>query len=134
HGERQRRLPEGARHETDLLERGMRQGARYDLAVEATGKGTTLELLVPFVKPRGTLVLKTTCESRAPLNLSLAVVDEITIVGSRCGPFEPALQALEDGAIPVAGLIAQRFELGEAAKAFAAAGKPGTLKVVLSVS
>jgi len=132
HRERQALLPEGARHELDLLERGMRQGARFDLAVEATGRGTTLELLVPFVRPRGTLVLKTTCETRSPLNLSLAVVDEITIVGSRCGPFEPALRALEEGKLPVEHLISGRFPLADAERAFAAARQPGQLKVLIS--
>ena len=135
HAERARLLPERARHRLGMLEPAPSEappGARFDLAVEATGKGESLERLVPLVRPRGTIVLKTTCEASVPLNLSRAVVDELTLVGSRCGPFVPALEALARGAVPVESMVAGTFALGDAERAFAAARAPGALKIQLA--
>ena len=102
-----------------------------DLVVECTGHPDGLELARRAVRPRGTIVLKSTHHGQAPLNLSPLVVDELTLVGSRCGPFAPALLALSEGAIAVADLVAARYRLAEAAAAFAQAAAPGVLKVLV---
>lgn len=133
HPERAALLPPHVRHVVGLPE-SCAANARFDLAVEATGRGTTIESVARLVRPRGTLVLKTTCEGRSAVDLSGIVVDEITVVGSRCGPFAPAVAALGAGMLPVEGLVAARYPLAEAAQAFAHAGRGGVLKVVLDVS
>lgn len=108
-------------------------GERWPLVVEATGDPRVLQRAQAFVRPLGTLVLKTTCEAPAPLDLAPLVVDEITLVGSRCGPFEPALAALASGAVDPAPLLAARYSLAEGAEALGHAGRPGVLKVLLEV-
>lgn len=131
HPERQDLLPSSVHLDTRLWSLTPTEHPRFDLAVEATGHGEVLERLLAFVRPRGTLVLKTTCEGGTPLNLSMGVVDEITIVGSRCGPFAPALACLADGKVPVERMVAAVYPLRDAEAAFAHAGRRGTLKVVL---
>tara|TARA_R110002072_G_scaffold19443_16_gene72058 strand:+ start:800 stop:1744 length:945 start_codon:yes stop_codon:yes gene_type:complete len=105
----------------------------FDLVVEASGRPETFELALASVRPLGTLVLKTTTERAAPLDLTPLVVDEITLVGSRCGPFAPALAWLAEGRIPVENLVDARFPLQEGAAALDRAGRRGTLKVLLEV-
>ena len=68
------------------------------------------------------------------VNLSSIVVDEITLIGSRCGPFAPALALLESGQVDPTGLIDARYPLDEAIEAFDRAAQPGALKVILAVS
>ncbi|MDF1797857.1 MAG: alcohol dehydrogenase catalytic domain-containing protein [Planctomycetota bacterium] len=104
---------------------------RYDLAVEATGRPEVLQRLFAWVRPRGTVVLKTTSASRASLDLAPVVVDELTLLGSRCGPFEPALAALASGAVQVDSMIHATLPLGEVDQAFALAARPGVLKVLI---
>jgi threonine dehydrogenase-like Zn-dependent dehydrogenase len=106
---------------------------RFELVVEATGDPGILQRALALTAPRGTLVLKTTCERAAALDLAPLVVDEITLLGSRCGPFEPALAALAAGRIVVEPWIHARFSLAEGVRAFAHAARPGTLKVLLDV-
>jgi threonine dehydrogenase-like Zn-dependent dehydrogenase len=84
-----------------------------------------------LTRPRGTIVLKSTVARGAPINLAPLVIDEITVVGSRCGPFKPALKALAQGRLDVRPLISAVFPPEEAKKAFAAARKSGTLKVLI---
>lgn len=105
----------------------------FDLAVEATGRPETLAALAGRVRPRGTVVLKTTSESAAPLDLAPFVVDEISLVGSRCGPFAPALAALASGRVVVDPLVTARVLLDEAPAALARAARPGALKVLIDV-
>ncbi len=102
-----------------------------DVAVDCTGRPEGLALAQPCLRPRGTLVLKSTHAEAAPLNLSPLVVDEITVVGSRCGPFPPALALLAEGRIAVADMVDAISPLEEAPAAFAHAGRPGVLKVLL---
>lgn len=80
---------------------------------------------------RGTLVLKSTYQGHTPVNLSPVVVDEITIVGSRCGPFPPALRLLEKKAVDPTVLIAAQFGLTDSILAFEEAGQPNILKVLV---
>lgn len=104
---------------------------RADLVVDCTGSTTGLPLALQVVKPRGTVVLKTTVAGEHRLSLSPVVIDEVTILGSRCGPFEPAIRALAEGTVHVDALIQATFPLRDAQRAFAAASEPGTLKILL---
>ena len=105
--------------------------AAYDWVVDATGSGAGLQSAVRMMKPRGTLILKSTVHGMAPIDTAPIIVNEITLVGSRCGRFEPALDLLEHGLVPVEALISERMRLEEAPAAFARAGKQGCLKVLL---
>jgi threonine dehydrogenase-like Zn-dependent dehydrogenase len=102
-----------------------------DVVVECTGRREGLQAAIAALRPRGTLVLKSTFAGETTLALSPLVVDEITIVGSRCGPFAPALAALASGAVIVAPLIDARYALADALAAFERAQAPGTLKVLI---
>src|SRR5215216_113879 len=126
-------------HQQDLLRtRGIRtideeaiQPWRWDVVVEASGSPTGFALARKAIRPRGTLVMKSTYAGDISVNLSSMVVDEINILGSRCGPFEPALRLLESRQLDPTGLIAEEFKLGDALKAFARAAESGVLKVLV---
>lgn len=104
---------------------------RWDVVVEATGSPSGLDLARAALRPRGTLVLKSTYAGEVTLDLAPFVVDEITIVGSRCGPFAPALRLLESGQVDPLPLIAARYPLSRALDAMEHAARPGTMKVLL---
>ena len=107
------------------------EGERWPVVVEATGAAEGFSLAVSKTKPRGVLVLKSTVASEARLNLSSVVVDEITVMGSRCGPFAPAIRALETGAVRTSSMIHGRFALRNAPEAFEKAREKGIIKVLL---
>jgi threonine dehydrogenase-like Zn-dependent dehydrogenase len=102
-----------------------------DLVVEATGSTAGLALAMESLRPRGTLVLKSTVASTHTLSLAPLVINEITVVGSRCGRFPPALQALVHGHVTVAPLIDRVYPLSEGVQALAHAARPGARKIVL---
>jgi threonine dehydrogenase-like Zn-dependent dehydrogenase len=102
-----------------------------DVVVEATGSTTGLKLAMTAVRPRGTLVLKSTVAADHTLSLAPLVINEVTVVGSRCGPFPPALRALEQQHITVTPLIDQIYPLTAAQDAVAHAAHPGALKILL---
>lgn len=104
---------------------------RWDVVVEATGSPSGFHLASTALRPRGTLVLKSTYRGEISLALAPFVVDEITVVGSRCGPFAPALALLESGAVDPLPLIAARYPLCDAVEAMRTAAEPGTMKVLL---
>jgi threonine dehydrogenase-like Zn-dependent dehydrogenase len=104
---------------------------RVDIVVEATGSAEGLALAMAATRPRGTLVLKSTVAATAALNLAPLVIDEVTVVGSRCGPFAPALRALAAGSVEVTSLIAARYALRDGVDAMRHAAEPGMLKVVI---
>ena len=133
HPQRQAILPEAVRHRGDGLRAALEAGERWGLVVEATGSPEVFPQALRVVRPRGTLVLKTTAERPVTLDLAPLVVDEIQVVGSRCGPFAPALRALAERRVQVEGLIHARYPLQEGARAFEQAGRPGTLKVLIDV-
>ena len=87
-----------------------------------------------LVRPRGTIVLKTTVAGEQTLALAPIVIDEVTIVGSRCGPFDRALTALETGEVSVLPLISARYPLDDGLAAVEHARTKPTLKVLLDVS
>ena len=130
-------LPASVRHVTGLLDgdgRPERPDARWPLAVEATGRTDVLPRLLRCVEPRGTVILKTTSERHAELDLAPLVVDEQTLVGSRCGRLAPALELLASGGIPVEGFVAARYPLERATEALDQAARRGTLKVLIDLT
>lgn len=105
--------------------------ATFDLVVDCTGNGQGLQTARRLIRPRGRLVLKSTFNGESPINLSMIVVDEVQLIGSRCGPFAPALRLLERGLIETEALVAARFMLPDAQAAFRAAR--GQMKILLEV-
>jgi len=106
--------------------------AEYEWVVDATGSREGLRQAVHMTQPRGTVILKSTVHGEVAVDTAPVIVDEITLVGSRCGRFEPALELLERGAIDVESMIAGREPLSKAPEAFALAAQPGKLKILLS--
>lgn len=103
----------------------------FDVVVDCTGQPSGLAIARTLVRPRGRLVLKSTFAAESGLNLSMLVVDEVQLLGSRCGPFAPALRLLERGLVQVQPLIAGRFSLRDGLAAFAAANR--RLKILLEI-
>jgi threonine dehydrogenase-like Zn-dependent dehydrogenase len=106
--------------------------ASYEWVVEATGSPAGLARAVEMTRPRGTIIIKSTVRDPVAIDMARVAVNEITLVGSRCGRFEPALDLLRRGAVRVDGMISARFPLAEAPQAFAAAAGKGVFKVLLS--
>jgi threonine dehydrogenase-like Zn-dependent dehydrogenase len=107
------------------------QPMRWDVVVEATGSPGGFELARKAIRPRGILVMKSTYKGELSVNFSSIVVDEIQIVGSRCGPFEPALRLMASRQVDPTVLIAEEFKLQDVLKAFERAGETGVLKVLV---
>jgi threonine dehydrogenase-like Zn-dependent dehydrogenase len=105
-----------------------------DLVVEVTGSESGLPAAMQLVRPRGTIVLKTTVAGSQTLAWAPFVIDEITLVGSRCGPFDQALAALESGRVNVSRMISSRFDLSQSLEALEHARTRPVLKVLLDVA
>lgn len=105
--------------------------APFDVVVEATGSPAGLREAQDRVRPRGTIVLKSTFAAPPDLDTNRLVIDEVSIVGSRCGPMDRAVAALADGSVDPTPLIDGRYGLGEGVEAVAHAGRRGTLKILL---
>jgi len=105
--------------------------AAYDWVVDATGSKAGLKQAVDMARPRGTVILKSTLHGTVGLDTAPVIVNEITLVGSRCGRFEPALELLKNGTVNVADMIAERMPLDQAPRAFRTAARKGVLKVLL---
>jgi len=101
------------------------------LVVEATGTAEGFRRAVAATRPRGTLVLKSTVAEHPGVDLAPLVIHEITVVGSRCGPFPPALDALARGRVDVRPLVSDRFPLARADEALRRAASRGVLKVLI---
>lgn len=112
--------------ETDALDGG------FDLVVEATGAPSGLARARALLRPRGTLVLKSTFFGETSLDLAPLVIDEITLVGSRCGPFEPAIRALAAGRVDPAPLIEATYALVDGVEALERAAERGVRKILLA--
>jgi threonine dehydrogenase-like Zn-dependent dehydrogenase len=102
-----------------------------DIVVDCTGSETGLPTALRLVRPRGTVVLKTTVAGSQTMAWAPFVIDEVTLVGSRCGPFDQALAALEQGRVDVRPLISARFDLSDGVQALARAQTKGVLKVLI---
>jgi threonine dehydrogenase-like Zn-dependent dehydrogenase len=122
--------PEIHTHELDAL---AELGREFDLVIDATGSPSGFPIAIRLVRPRGTVVLKTTVASVYEINLAPLVVDEIRVIGSRCGPFPRAIDALAKGEIDPTPLIGAIFALDRAEEAFAAAEQPGARKILIRV-
>jgi threonine dehydrogenase-like Zn-dependent dehydrogenase len=103
----------------------------FDVAVEASGSPGGLRTALGLLRPLGTLVLKSTFHGATELDAAPVVVDELSIVGSRCGRFPPALELLARDAVEVESLIHDEFRLADAPRAMRRAAEPGVLKVLL---
>jgi threonine dehydrogenase-like Zn-dependent dehydrogenase len=106
---------------------------KVQLVVECTGSPAGVKLAKEIVSPRGTIVLKSTSARSTSFNFSHLVVDEVTIIGSRCGPFPSAIQMLNRGEVSVRPLISATFHLKDGTKAFREAQKKNSAKVLLSM-
>ncbi len=104
----------------------------FAVVVEATGSPTGFELAMKLVRPRGTIVLKSTYHGAAAIALAPVVIDEITVVGSRCGPFAPAIAHLASDARAFTPLITACYSLERAEEAFARASMSDAMKVLLA--
>jgi alcohol dehydrogenase len=108
-----------------------RPRAAFPFVVDATGSAAGLKEAVSMTRPRGILVMKSTVHGNVPIDTAPIIVNEITLIGSRCGRFEPALALLRNRRVNVADLVSAQFPLNKAPEAFAEAALPGTLKVLL---
>ncbi|MFM1800836.1 MAG: hypothetical protein RJA81_188 [Planctomycetota bacterium] len=125
----------GGHIQTCLLENAVENGRKgYDLVVDATGNATGLSTACELCRPRGTVVLKTTIQGNHSLSLAAIVIDELTLVGSRCGPFAKAIEALDKRQFPVETLIEAVYPLDEAESAFQIASQKGVAKMILRMS
>src|SRR5271169_387074 len=106
--------------------------AKYEFVVEATGSSEGLRQAVQMTRPRGTVVMKSTVHGLVGVDSAPVIVNEITLVGSRCGRFEPAIELLRLGAVNVADMISERMPLDRAGAAFRRAAQPGVMKVLLT--
>ena len=106
----------------------------FDVAVEASGSESGFATTLDLLRPRGKLVLKSTFQGKPTWEAWRVVVDEITIVGSRCGRFAPALELLRDKKIDVESFISEEFPLSNGVKAVEKAGEKGAMKVLLNCS
>jgi len=124
----------------NLEERGIKTGfvdavttGAFDIAVECTGNPEGFAVARRALRPRGILVLKSTYAGNLSLDISSLVVDEITLIGSRCGPFEPALKLLSENEVNVKPLIQAHYPLEAGIDGFAHAQKKGVLKVLVDI-
>jgi threonine dehydrogenase-like Zn-dependent dehydrogenase len=107
--------------------------ARFDFVVEASGAASGLQLALDLVRARGAIILKSTFHGAVELDTARIVVDEISLIGSRCGRFERALELLATNQVNVEPLIAGEFALADGVAAMAQAQQPGVLKILLRV-
>lgn len=125
------RIAERRGIETDTAKNAGRRKREFDVVVEASGSASGFNTAVGLLRPRGVLVLKSTFHGITQINAATIVVDEISIVGSRCGRLAPALDLLKKGAIDVDSLISEEYPLQDGLMAMERAAKKGVLKVFL---
>lgn len=106
----------------------------FDIAIDCTGSMSGIEAALAIVRPKGKVVMKTTIAERGQLDLNSVVVNELFLIGSRCGPFPAAIKAIESGLINIRSLISKIFPLEDGIKSFQYASKREVLKVILKVA
>jgi threonine dehydrogenase-like Zn-dependent dehydrogenase len=116
-----------------LLVSDGRPEGMYDIVIEATGTAEGFQQSMSLLRPRGALVLKSTVAQGAKLNLAPIVINEYTVIGSRCGPYAPAVKALEDKKIDVKSMISATYPIDDALEAFKKAREKGVMKVLLEM-
>jgi threonine dehydrogenase-like Zn-dependent dehydrogenase len=117
--------------ETFKAEDAARLNGAFDVVVEASGAESGFAMALDLLHPRGTLVLKSTFQGKTPIDAARIVVNEISVVGSRCGRFAPALELLKEGAVDVESLISEEFPLADGVNAMQRAAERGVMKVLL---
>ncbi len=132
-GKHQNKLQIAARRGVGILtlDRSKSAKGKFDLIVEASGSSSGFDLALDLVRPRGIIVLKSTFHGKTDFDAARIVVNEIRIVGSRCGRFLPALELLEQHKVDVGSLISEQVALGDGVRAMQRAGEEGVLKVLL---
>ncbi len=125
------RIAERRNIETLLLDKAKQRAREFDVVVEASGSPSGFDLALDLLHPRGVLVLKSTFHGVTEINSARIVVDEISVVGSRCGRFAPALELLKSQKVDVESLICEEFKLADGVRAMARAAQPGIMKVLL---
>jgi threonine dehydrogenase-like Zn-dependent dehydrogenase len=105
----------------------------YHIAVDCTGNPAGFDLACKSLRPRGTLVMKSTYAGKLSIDASALVVDEITVIGSRCGPFDRAIELLATNKVDVTPLVAAEYSLSDGLQAFHHAQQKGVLKVLLTM-
>jgi threonine dehydrogenase-like Zn-dependent dehydrogenase len=118
--------------ETSSIADARRRGRAFDVVIEASGHASGFSLALDLLRPQGALVLKSTFHGTTPVEAARIVVDEISVIGSRCGRFAPALDLLARGQVSVGGLISEVISLDRAEYAMQRAAAPGVVKVLLS--
>ena len=132
-GKHQNKLAIAERNGTETVtvdDAGKHKGS-FDVVVEASGSPSGFGLAVDLLHPRGVLVLKSTFHGQTEIDAAPLVINEISVVGSRCGRFAPALDLLKNSRIDVESLISEEFPLSEGVAAMAQAAQPGALKILL---
>jgi alcohol dehydrogenase len=124
------RIVEDAGVSTELVKSNLPERS-FPFVVDATGSPDGLRSAIAMTIPRGTVIMKSTVHGLVPIDTAPAIVNEVTLVGSRCGRFEPAIKLLASGKVRVANLISDEFPLDRAPEAFARAATKGVLKVLL---
>jgi 2-desacetyl-2-hydroxyethyl bacteriochlorophyllide A dehydrogenase len=117
--------------ETITVAQAQSRSREFDLAVEASGSPTGFRLALDLLRPRGVLVLKSTFHGATEIDSAPLVVNEISVIGSRCGRFAPALELLKTGAVDVESLISEEFALADGVRAMERAAEPDVLKILL---
>ena len=117
--------------ETSFADKAIARAREFEFVIEASGSPNGFELALDLLQPRGVLVLKSTFHGTTEMNSARIVVDEISVVGSRCGRFAPALDLLKHRKIDVENLISDEFSLSDGVRAMARAAEPGVMKVLL---
>ena len=125
------RIAERRGIETSTVKKASSRTKDFDVVVEASGSASGFEMALKLLRPRGTLVLKSTFHGTTEIPAAEIVVNEFSIVGSRCGRFAPALELLKRGAIEIDSLISEEYSLSEGLRAMERASKKGVLKVLL---
>jgi threonine dehydrogenase-like Zn-dependent dehydrogenase len=117
-----------------LVENAPKLNRQFDVVVEASGSESGFDLALDLLKPRGKLVLKSTFHGASKWNAWRVVVDEINVVGSRCGKFAPALELLRTRAVDVETLVSEKFKLSKGVEAMSKAAQKGVMKVLLAMT
>jgi threonine dehydrogenase-like Zn-dependent dehydrogenase len=124
-------IAQGPRIETMLSDKAKQRKGEFDVVVEASGSATGFDQALDLLRPRGVLVLKSTFRGATEVDAARIVVNEISVVGSRCGRFAPAIELLRSGAVDVESLISEEFKLADGVQAMARAADSGVMKILL---
>jgi threonine dehydrogenase-like Zn-dependent dehydrogenase len=125
------RIAEQRDIETTTPKQAAKRSRQFDVVIEASGAAAGFGLALDLLRPKGRLVLKSTFNATTEVDAARIVVDEISIIGSRCGRFKPALDLLKKGAVDVESLISEEYPLSQGVHAMECAGSKGVMKILL---